>query len=166
MTKREILLSLALFLSALFLFGYIAFKLELLKPNAIVVECIQTTGPDYYVVFGDVKLYFQTPDSLKDTDVGGVMVTGTKIKSLHKFMNDNYLTYSDYFVFNFKIVGWKQSDSFEYHPLLELSEWKHISKLTLWLMLILEFVLLGSFALVTRKMKGKRKLTPAIKHAP
>jgi hypothetical protein len=76
--------------------------------DKIVITTLATTGPDYDVVFGQLKLKAQLPDTSVSFDVNGIMTTGKGAADLGNYLQQNYLAFGDYFVLTEKTVGLKK----------------------------------------------------------
>ncbi len=150
--KKYALTSLITFGLSLVLFLYAALSLGLFSSDTIIVSTLATTGPDYEVQYGQFKLARLMPDSVQSYDVSGIMVTEESEQKITHFLND-WDDYSNYYVFTFTMVGVQKSDSFAYHPLLEINSCKQINFLVFWSLLILEFGLLVLFRVFYRKYK-------------
>ena len=142
--KKYALTALIVFGLSLCLFIYGMVSLGIFRNDEIIVSTLATTGPDYKVSFGEYKLGPLMPDSLKDYDVTGIMVTNSssqKIGALIETDDD----FDDYYLLKFKMVGVKKSDGFLYHPLLEIISCKQINILVFGALVIMEFFLVTLF---------------------
>jgi hypothetical protein len=135
------LAALLTFVIGIGLLAYGIVTLGLLSKNKIVVTTLATTGPDYDVVFGQLKLKSQLPDTLLTFDVNGIMTTGNGAINLNSYLQEHYSIFGDYFVLKEKIVGVKKSDTDYFHPLIEVLSWRHINKVIFWLLTILDLVI-------------------------
>jgi hypothetical protein len=135
---------------ALLLYGVLT--LGLFSNDKIVVSTLATTGPDYNVSFGQFKLARLMPDSIQSSDVSGIMVTDESAHDIDRFLIDTD-DFDDYYLLTFKMVGVQKSDSYSYHPLLEIISCRQINFLVFWSLTIIEFGLLILFGLFYRKYK-------------
>jgi hypothetical protein len=133
---------------------YILFMLGVFSKDKIVVKAIATTGPDYEVVFGQLKLGFQMPDSVTDKNVNGVMLTDKSSVEMNNYINRNSSwIYDDYYVLTENIVGAKRSDGTSFHPLIEITSIKHLAKIFIWSLVIINIALLLLFRFLYKKHK-------------
>lgn len=160
MDKRQkyAIASLLAFFLSLTIFIYGVLTLGIFNKNKIVVTTLQTTGPDYEVVFGQMKLKMQMPDSIKPVDAGGVMIKRNETIELNNISmnidlcgNEYWKTMGDYFILTEKVIGAKQSDNPEYHPLIEIYSCRHISFISFWAFAILDIGLLILYRLFYKK---------------
>lgn len=110
--------------------------------NKILVTTLATTGPDFQLVSGRIKLSFQVPDSVKHIDYWGVMISENGCNTFCAYLHDNYLAFGDYFVLEEKVVGVKVSDGLHPHPMIEILSWKHIDALQYWLFILVDIGIL------------------------
>lgn len=71
--------------------------------DRIVVTTLATTGPDFRVVLGNLKLKLQTPDSI-DMDVTGVMVSDKSMDDIDNYLQSNYRAFGDYFLLTVHVL--------------------------------------------------------------
>ena len=135
-SRRYALAALLSFAAGTGLFAYGIASFGLLSRNKIVITTLATTGPDFGVQFGYLKLWRQLPDTALPFNVGGIMVrTNTVSDDLSKHLSKNPGEYSgDDFVITERVVGVQQSDNPAYHPLIEILSWRHINPLVFWLL--------------------------------
>ena len=151
--------SLVVFLFSLILFIYLLFLLGVISKDKIVVKAIATTGPDYEVVFGQLKLKFQMPDSVGNTNVNGVMLIYKSLQAMNNYINRNSSwPYDDYYVLREKIVGAKRSDGTAF-PLIEITSFDHLNKLFLWTFIFIDIGLLLLSSYYTLNTTGKINTT-------
>jgi len=125
--------------------------LGVFSKNKIIITTLATTGPDYEVVYGRLKLMTQMPDSV-DTDESGIMVSDDKSEvGLGNYLHKNYRAFGDYFILTEQVVGIRQSDSYPFHPLIEIYDWQHIDAITFWFMEISALVCLVMLVRSTKK---------------
>jgi Kef-type K+ transport system membrane component KefB len=137
---------------------YIVFILGVFSKDKIVVKAIATTGPDYEVVFGQLKLGFQMPDSVTDKNVNGVMLTDKSSVEMNNYINRNSSgVYDDYYVLTENIVGAKRSDGTAFHPLIEITSTKHLAKIFIWSLVVINIALLLLFRFLYKKHKRAYK---------
>lgn len=135
------LAALLFFLAGTSLLAYGIDTLGILSKNKIVVTTLATTGPNYEVVFGQLKLKGQLPDTSLDFDVSGVMIADNGSNTMEDYLHQHYRAFGDYFVITEKTVGIKQSDNPDFHPLIEIIDWRHIDKLLFWLTVLFDLLL-------------------------
>jgi hypothetical protein len=131
--------------------------LGVFSKDRIMVTTLATTGPHFEVVLGRLKLKMQMPDSV-DTDVSGVMVSDKSLGDLDHYLRNNYQAFGDYFILTEQVIGIKQSDNLSFHPLMEIHDWRHVSKGTFWLIFTFELVCLVMF------VRSAKKCLTLIKH--
>ncbi|MBA4240102.1 MAG: hypothetical protein C0448_05220 [Sphingobacteriaceae bacterium] len=134
----------------LMLYGIVA--LGLFSSDKIIVSTLQTTGPDYNVSFGQFKLARLMPDSIQSSDVSGIMVTEQSAPNIDRYLIDTD-DFDNYYLLTFKMVGVQKSDSYSYHPLLEISSCRQIDFILFWSLIIIEFGLVMLSILYYRKYK-------------
>jgi hypothetical protein len=149
------LFSLISLLSGIILLIFIFIIIGTFNKNKIVVTCLATTGPDFDVVFGNLKLKVQMPDSVDKTDVSGVMITDRSSKLLvSDYLNKtNAWEYNNYYVLTGKIIGAKKSDTDAFHPLIEVNAINYINKLFLWGLIVVTIGLLVTFRIMYKKFR-------------
>jgi hypothetical protein len=142
--------------SLLFIYGSIV--MGVFSPHKILVTTLQTTGPDFEVVLGIVKLKIQVLDSPASTNVLGIMTTGDGLKSLNKYLADNYMAYSDYFVLSGKMQALQKSDGPDVHPLIHVTAWFPIHWMVFWALFIADMLLAVLFLIFYQLFKKHRAL--------
>ncbi|MBL7937611.1 MAG: hypothetical protein JNM51_17540 [Bacteroidia bacterium] len=146
------LISLMTFALSVVLLLYGILALGLFSSNKIIVSTLATTGPDYNVSFGQFKLARLMPDSIKSSDVSGIMVTDESAINIDRYLIDTD-DFDNYYLLTFKMVGVQKSDSYSYHPLLKIISCRQINFLLLWTLIIMEFGLIVLFSLFYKKHK-------------
>jgi hypothetical protein len=170
--QRYALAALLSFAAGTGLFGYGIASFGLLSKNKIAITTLATTGPDFGVEFGYLKLWCQLPDTALSLNVGGIMVRKNAIsEDLGEHLSRNPLEYSgDDFVITERVVGVQQSDNPAYHPLVEILGWRHINTLLFWLLatvnltlFLLEFVFYHKYkkAEVNQQKNSRSPIGPA-----
>lgn len=154
--QKYALITFGTFALSVMLFAYGLLTLGVFSKDKIVVTSLATTGPDYEVVLGRLKLQMQLPDSVDNSDVSGIMTTGQGFNELGSYLANNYLAFGDYFVLTGKVVGVKKSDGDYFHPLIEISSWRHIDILTFWSLVGIDIGLLILSAVFYKKFKTKK----------
>ena len=156
--SKYVIPSLIVFVFSIIVFIYLLFILGVFSKDKIVVKAIATTGPDYEVVFGQLKLQFQMPDSITDKNVSGVMLTDKSSVEMNNYINRNSSwVYDDYYVLTENLVGTKRSDGTAFHPLIEITSIKHLAKIFIWSLVIVNIALLLLFRLLYKKHKRAYK---------
>jgi hypothetical protein len=151
--QKHALTSLLAFAACLVLFVYGMCVLGIFNKNKIIVATLATTGPDFEVVSGELKLQLQIPDTVQYSDVSGVMIINKSNEELNNCLEDGNAFLDDYFVLTEKVVGVKQSDSFAFHPLIEIYACKDINYFVFWILVILGIGLFLVFWVYYRKYK-------------
>ena len=149
--KCRLVAALLTFTIGICLLIYGIVTLGLLTKNKIVVTTLATTGPDYEVIFGQLKLIAQLPDTSVNFDVDGIMTTGSGSTDLGNYLQQHYLAFGDYFVLTEKIIGMKKSDTDYFHPLIEILYWRRIDKIIFWLFAILDLAIFILAILIYKK---------------
>ena len=158
MNKRKNILVVALLTFAIgtYLLIYGIATLGFLQKNKIVVTTLATTGPDYEVVFGQRKLKTQLPDTSVNFDVGGIMTSGNGANDLGNYLSQNYLAFGDYFILTAEVVGMKKGDTDDFHPLVEILSWRHVDRVKLWVLAILDLTIFVLAILIYKKFKRQK----------
>ena len=137
--------ALTVFVLNVFLCIYLLSIVAVFSRDKIVVQALATTGPDYEVVFGQLKLSFQRPDSIAgkaDWDVWGVMLTDKSSTEMNNYINErSSWVFDDYYILTGKIVGTERSDGTAFLPLIEITSIKHFSKILFWGLVIMNIAL-------------------------
>lgn len=134
--------SILAFVTGLALFIYFVSLTKIFHPNYIMVSGIATTGPDFRVSAGQIKLILMSPDSV--SDVTGIMLTKNSDKYVSDYINKNtqFWYYTDYYILGGKIVGGERSDGARQHPLINVTSISHIDKLVFNILVVIIFCLL------------------------
>lgn len=114
------------------------------------VKIEATTGPDFTVLLGSLKLKSQMPDTIKPQDCGGIMVNDTDFHEVCKSVHDDGISYEwdYYYVLTGKVVGAERSDGTAFHPLIKVTSSYKIGKFTFWSLAIADifcFIFFGLY---------------------
>lgn len=129
------------FVISVLFFIYILFYVGVFSRYKYFTKTEATTGPDFWVVLGDLKLKLQMPDTIVNQDCGGIMVSKNKIEEVFKSDDSPFLS-NNYYVLAGKVIGVEQSDGSAFHPLIEVTSSSHIDKFKFWILTIIDVMVL------------------------
>lgn len=133
--------SIFLFGISFFILLHGLFYIGVFSLNKYLAKAEGTTGPDFSVILGESKLKRQMPDTISNQDCEGLMVSNNKIEEVLKSDGANF-PWDNYYILTGKVVGVKRSDGIATHPLIDVTSYYHISKITFWMIALFDLLLL------------------------
>lgn len=113
--------------------------LGVFSPRTVFTKIEGTTGPDYTLVWGGFKLGL--PDSVKNRDYSGIMITENSRKFINKKdFNKILFVWDYYYIIGGDIVGHRNSDGDAQHPLIEVHTYRYLHEFTFWIVNLILFL--------------------------
>lgn len=140
----------SLFLSVIVFIGFCSIFLQ----HKVVLKTLATTGADFEVVCGNIFMDYCT-DSINNRQI---YVVGTQSDALSDYINQNTMSFSDYFIVSGNIKDYRVSDSEGiYNPVLKIKNWSRVSIIDIFIYSFISLVIPFFLYFVRYLLNTKRR---------